>query len=157
MSRAARTRAGISNSWVLSGWVEVIYCKKLIDWWTFCRYPLAVTRHKDSEVTSSSIYTQNDPWEPVVSFEDYIRNNEDIVNQVQWWTLIKTHTYIVHLGESQGTVVLSTVLVKVKTDMRLILKFLFLQIKSKQTNFLSRKRQLDHNEMSRLIMLTVMN
>lgn len=28
------------------------------------------------------MYTQNDPWEPVVSFEDYIRNNEDIVNQV---------------------------------------------------------------------------
>ena len=48
-----------------------------------CRYPLAVTRHKDSEATSSSMYTQNDPWEPAVSFEDYIRNNEDIVNQVQ--------------------------------------------------------------------------
>lgn len=47
------------------------------------RYPLAVTRHKDSEATSSSIYTQNNPWEPEVSFEDYIRNNEDIVNQVQ--------------------------------------------------------------------------
>lgn len=47
------------------------------------RYPLAVTRHKDSEATSSSIYTQNDPWEPAVSFENYIRNNEDIVNQVQ--------------------------------------------------------------------------
>lgn len=46
------------------------------------RYPLAVTRHKDNEVTSSSIYTQNDPWEPVVSFEDYIRNNDNIVNQV---------------------------------------------------------------------------
>lgn len=47
-----------------------------------CRYPLAVTRHKDSEASSSSIYTQNDPWEPVVSFEDYIRNDEDIVKQV---------------------------------------------------------------------------
>lgn len=47
------------------------------------RYPLAVTRHRESEATSSSIYTQNDPWEPVVSFESYIRNNEDIVNQVQ--------------------------------------------------------------------------
>lgn len=47
------------------------------------RYPLAVTRHKDNEGTSSSIYAQNDPWEPVVSFEDYIRNNENIVNQVQ--------------------------------------------------------------------------
>ncbi|KAG9276277.1 amiloride-sensitive amine oxidase copper-containing [Astyanax mexicanus] len=56
---------------------------------TWARYPLAVTRHKDSEATSSSIYTQNDPWEPVVSFEDYIRNNENIVNQdlVAWVTV----------------------------------------------------------------------
>ncbi|XP_066538654.1 amiloride-sensitive amine oxidase [copper-containing] [Hoplias malabaricus] len=53
------------------------------------RYPLAVTRHKDSEASSSSIYAQNDPWEPVVSFEDYIRNNENIVNQdlVAWVTV----------------------------------------------------------------------
>nr|AND62510.1 copper-containing amiloride-sensitive amine oxidase [Oryzias sinensis] len=60
--------------------------EKGISW---SRYPLAVTRHKDSEATSSSIYTQNDPWEPVVSFEDYIRNNEDIVNQdlVAWVTV----------------------------------------------------------------------
>ncbi|XP_072536066.1 diamine oxidase [copper-containing] [Salminus brasiliensis] len=56
---------------------------------SWSRYPLAVTRHKDSETTSSSIYTQNDPWEPVVSFEDYIRNNENIVNQdlVAWVTV----------------------------------------------------------------------
>ncbi|KAF1372730.1 hypothetical protein PFLUV_G00250440 [Perca fluviatilis] len=56
---------------------------------SWARYPLAVTRHKDSEATSSSIYTQCDPWEPVVSFEDYIRNNEDIVNQdlVAWVTV----------------------------------------------------------------------
>lgn len=56
---------------------------------SWSRYPLAVTRHKDSESSSSSIYTQNDPWEPVVSFENYIRNNEDIVNQdlVAWVTV----------------------------------------------------------------------
>ncbi|XP_036378263.1 amiloride-sensitive amine oxidase [copper-containing] [Megalops cyprinoides] len=56
---------------------------------TWSRYQLAVTRHRDSEATSSSIYTQNDPWEPVVSFEDYIRNNENIVNQdlVAWVTV----------------------------------------------------------------------
>lgn len=47
-----------------------------------CRYPLAVTRHKDSEATSSSIYAQHNPWKPTVSFEDYISDNEDIVNQV---------------------------------------------------------------------------
>ncbi|XP_077365061.1 diamine oxidase [copper-containing] isoform X2 [Festucalex cinctus] len=56
---------------------------------SWSRYPLAVTRHKDSEATSSSIYNQNDPWQPVVSFEDYIRNNENIVNQdlVAWVTV----------------------------------------------------------------------
>ncbi|XP_020495468.1 amiloride-sensitive amine oxidase [copper-containing] [Labrus bergylta] len=56
---------------------------------SWSRYPLAVTRHKDSEATSSSIYTQNNPWDPVVSFEDYIKNNEDIINQdlVAWVTV----------------------------------------------------------------------
>ncbi|CAL9698263.1 unnamed protein product [Knipowitschia caucasica] len=64
------------------GWREEVG----ISW---ARYPLAVTRHKDSESSSSSIYTQNDPWEPTVSFEDYIRNNEDIVKQdlVAWVTV----------------------------------------------------------------------
>lgn len=41
-----------------------------------------MTRYRDSEGASSSIYAQGDPWEPVVNFEDYI-NNEDIVNKVQ--------------------------------------------------------------------------
>nr|XP_061821701.1 amiloride-sensitive amine oxidase [copper-containing]-like isoform X2 [Nerophis lumbriciformis] len=56
---------------------------------TWSRYPLAVTRHKDNEPTSSSIYNQNDPWKPVVNFEDFIRNNENIVNQdlVAWVTV----------------------------------------------------------------------
>ncbi|KAJ8413274.1 hypothetical protein AAFF_G00092700 [Aldrovandia affinis] len=64
------------------GWME----ENGISW---SRYQMAVTRHKDSESTSSSIYTQNDPWEPLVSFESYIRNNENIVNQdlVAWVTV----------------------------------------------------------------------
>ncbi|MBN3303035.1 AOC1 oxidase, partial [Amia calva] len=64
------------------GWQE----ENGISW---SRYALAVTRHKDDEMTSSSIYTQNDPWEPTVSFEDYIRNNEDIEKQdlVAWVTV----------------------------------------------------------------------
>ncbi|XP_026858802.2 amiloride-sensitive amine oxidase [copper-containing] [Electrophorus electricus] len=71
-----------ANSVLPRGWRE----ENGIPW---SRYPLAVTVHKDSEATSSSIYTQNDPWEPVVSFEDYIRNNENIVNQdlVAWVTV----------------------------------------------------------------------
>ncbi|XP_058244585.1 amiloride-sensitive amine oxidase [copper-containing] [Hemibagrus wyckioides] len=71
-----------ANSVLPRGWRE----ENGIPW---SRYPLAVTRHKDSEPTSSTIYTQNNPWEPVVSFEDYIRNNENIVNQdlVAWVTV----------------------------------------------------------------------
>lgn len=70
------------NSVLPRGWKE----ENGISW---ARYPLAVTRHKDVESTSSSIYTQNDPWEPTVSFEDYIRNNENITNQdlVAWVTV----------------------------------------------------------------------
>lgn len=47
-----------------------------------CRYHLAVTRHHENEPTSSSIYAQNDPWEPLVSFEGFLRNNETIEDQV---------------------------------------------------------------------------
>ncbi|KAK0152021.1 Amiloride-sensitive amine oxidase [copper-containing] [Merluccius polli] len=45
------------------------------------RVTLAVTRHKDIEASSTSLYNENDPWEPVVSFEKYIRqynNNEKL-------------------------------------------------------------------------------
>lgn len=71
-----------AHSVLPKGWKEEIG----ISW---SRYPLAVTRHRDSEVTSSSMYTQNDPWKPLVYFEDYIRNDEDIVNQdlVAWVTV----------------------------------------------------------------------
>ncbi|XP_065114959.1 diamine oxidase [copper-containing] isoform X2 [Paramisgurnus dabryanus] len=70
------------NSVLPRGWKE----ENGIAW---SRYQLAVTRHKDSETTSSSIYTQNEPWEPLVSFEDFIRNNENIVSQdlVAWVTV----------------------------------------------------------------------
>ncbi|NXW25815.1 AOC1 oxidase, partial [Circaetus pectoralis] len=53
------------------------------------RYHLAVTRHHENEPTSSSIYAQNDPWEPLVSFEGFLRNNETIEDQdlVAWVTV----------------------------------------------------------------------
>ncbi|NWH52463.1 AOC3 oxidase, partial [Fregata magnificens] len=47
------------------------------------RYQLAVTRRKEEEPTSTSIYNQNDPWMPTVAFADFIDNetitNEDLV------------------------------------------------------------------------------
>ncbi|NXY83474.1 AOC1 oxidase, partial [Alcedo cyanopectus] len=53
------------------------------------RYHLAVTRHHDNEPSSSSIYTQNEPWQPLVSFESFLRDNETIENQdlVAWVTV----------------------------------------------------------------------
>ncbi|NWX44034.1 AOC1 oxidase, partial [Steatornis caripensis] len=53
------------------------------------RYHLAVTRHHENEPSSSSIYAQNDPWEPLVSFEGFLRNNENIEDQdlVAWVTV----------------------------------------------------------------------
>ncbi|NXV92144.1 AOC1 oxidase, partial [Calonectris borealis] len=53
------------------------------------RYHLAVTRHHENEPTSSSIYTQNNPWEPLVSFEGFLHNNETIEDQdlVAWVTV----------------------------------------------------------------------
>ncbi|XP_050183626.1 membrane primary amine oxidase-like isoform X1 [Myiozetetes cayanensis] len=49
------------------------------------RYQLAVTRRKEEEPTSTSIYNQNDPWTPTVAFADFI-NNETIANEdlVAW-------------------------------------------------------------------------
>lgn len=45
------------------------------------RYKLAVTRRKEEEPTSTSIYNQNDPWTPTVAFADFI-DNETITNEV---------------------------------------------------------------------------
>ncbi|KAK2502872.1 hypothetical protein MC885_020121 [Smutsia gigantea] len=49
---------------------------------TWARYPLAVTKYRESELFSSSIYNQNSPWDPPVVFEEFLRNNENIENEV---------------------------------------------------------------------------
>lgn len=41
-----------------------------------------MTRHHENERSSSSIYGQNNPWEPLVSFEGFIHDNETIEDQV---------------------------------------------------------------------------
>ncbi|NXB50179.1 AOC1 oxidase, partial [Leucopsar rothschildi] len=53
------------------------------------RYHLAVTRRHENEPSSSSIYSQNDPWDPPVTFESFIRDNETIEDQdlVAWVTV----------------------------------------------------------------------
>ncbi|XP_014391358.1 PREDICTED: amiloride-sensitive amine oxidase [copper-containing] [Myotis brandtii] len=56
---------------------------------TWARYPLAVTKYRESELCSSSIYNQNDPWDPPVVFEEFLRNNENIEEEdlVAWVTV----------------------------------------------------------------------
>lgn len=45
------------------------------------RYQLAVTRRKEEESWSSSIYFQNDIWTPTMTFTDFI-NNETLLGEV---------------------------------------------------------------------------
>ncbi|XP_054847619.1 amiloride-sensitive amine oxidase [copper-containing] [Eublepharis macularius] len=55
--------------------------------WT--RYHLAVTRHHEKEDTSSSIYIQNNPWQPTVAFENFLQDDESLDTQdlVAWVTV----------------------------------------------------------------------
>ncbi|OBS77534.1 hypothetical protein A6R68_20077, partial [Neotoma lepida] len=52
-------------------------------------YPLAVTKYRDSERCSSSIYNQNNPWNPPIVFEDFIQNSTNIDDKdlVAWVTV----------------------------------------------------------------------
>ncbi|NXI48135.1 AOC3 oxidase, partial [Galbula dea] len=67
------------------------------------RYQLAVTRRKEEEPASTSIYNQNDPWTPTVAFADFI-NNETITNEdlVAWITVGFLH--IPHAEDVPNTV-----------------------------------------------------
>lgn len=47
------------------------------------RYKVAITKHNDSQQTSSSLYSQNNMWAPAVDFSKYIDDNESIDNQVR--------------------------------------------------------------------------
>lgn len=55
---------------------------------SWARYKVAITKHKDAEQTSSSLYSQNDMWSPVVDFSKFIDDNESIENEdlVAWVT-----------------------------------------------------------------------
>uniref|UniRef100_A0ABM5GR81 Amine oxidase n=1 Tax=Pogona vitticeps TaxID=103695 RepID=A0ABM5GR81_9SAUR len=70
---------------------------------SWARYKLAVTKRKEKESFSSSIYNQNDPWTPTVAFADFI-DNEDIVDEdlVAWITTGFLH--IPHAEDIPNTV-----------------------------------------------------
>ena len=44
---------------------------------------VAVTKHNESEQTSTSVYTGADPFDPVMNFQSYIDNNDRIEDEVR--------------------------------------------------------------------------
>ncbi|KAM7372543.1 hypothetical protein PAMP_009702 [Pampus punctatissimus] len=71
---------------------------------SWARYKVAITKHKDSEQTSSSLYSQNNIWNPAVDFSKYIEDNESIENEdlVAWVTTGFLH--IPHAEDIPNTV-----------------------------------------------------
>ncbi|XP_058036330.1 membrane primary amine oxidase-like isoform X3 [Ahaetulla prasina] len=61
------------------------------------RYKLAVTKRKEKEPCSTSIYNQNDPWTPTVAFADFI-DNETIVDEPRIATELRPPKKIWLLG-----------------------------------------------------------
>ena len=45
-------------------------------------FQAVVTKHHEDEQFSSSMYNTMEPYDPVMSFEDFITDDEDIVDQV---------------------------------------------------------------------------
>ncbi|XP_056258048.1 retina-specific copper amine oxidase [Seriola aureovittata] len=65
---------------------------------SWARYKVAITKHKDIEQTSSSLYSQNNIWTPAVDFSKYIEDNESIEDEdlVAWVT-----TGFLHIPHSE--------------------------------------------------------
>lgn len=51
------------------------------------RYQMAVTRQRDDEATSGSIFTMWDAKSPVVNFQSYVEDDENIVDKVSYLPL----------------------------------------------------------------------
>lgn len=54
----------------------------------WAKYPIMVTERKEAEQTSTSIYAQNDPWTPMVDFDDFV-DGDSLEDQdlVAWVTM----------------------------------------------------------------------
>ncbi|XP_070779821.1 primary amine oxidase, liver isozyme-like [Enoplosus armatus] len=65
---------------------------------SWARYKVAITKHKDLEQTSSSLYNQNNMWTPAVDFSKSIEDNESIEDEdlVAWVT-----TGFLHIPHSE--------------------------------------------------------
>ncbi|XP_041647372.1 membrane primary amine oxidase-like isoform X2 [Cheilinus undulatus] len=77
--------------------------EKAISW---ARYKVAITKYKDREQSSSSLYNQHDIWDPPVDFSKYIEDNENIINEdlVAWVSTGFLH--IPHAEDIPNTVTL---------------------------------------------------
>jgi len=54
---------------------------------TWTRYQMAVTKHKDTERKSSSMFAYLDASDPVVQFQKYLDDDENIVDEVPFFAL----------------------------------------------------------------------
>ncbi|KAM6967311.1 amine oxidase [copper-containing] 3-like [Tautogolabrus adspersus] len=75
--------------------------EKAMSW---ARYKVAITKHKDLEQSSGSLYNLHDIWNPAVDFSKYIEDNETIENEdlVAWVTTGFLH--IPHAEDIPNTV-----------------------------------------------------
>ncbi|KAM9843175.1 retina-specific copper amine oxidase [Aulostomus maculatus] len=71
---------------------------------SWARYKVAITKHKDMEATSSSLYSQNNMWSPAVDFSKFIQDDESIEDEdlVAWVTTGFLH--IPHAEDIPNTV-----------------------------------------------------
>ncbi|MBN3323532.1 AOCX protein, partial [Atractosteus spatula] len=71
---------------------------------SWARYKVAITKYKDEEQTSSSLYNQNNIWSPAVDFSQFIKDNENIESEdlVAWVTTGFLH--IPHAEDIPNTV-----------------------------------------------------
>lgn len=57
----------------------------------WANYPVIVTKRKESERDSTSVFAQNDPWDPVVDFEDFIDGENLVDEDLVAWVTTGTH------------------------------------------------------------------
>ncbi|KAG7459628.1 hypothetical protein MATL_G00212750 [Megalops atlanticus] len=71
---------------------------------SWARYKVAITKYKEEELTSSSLYSQNNMWSPAVDFSQFIEDDESIENEdlVAWVTTGFLH--IPHAEDIPNTV-----------------------------------------------------
>lgn len=75
------------------------------DSWAWAKYQVAVTKYHDDEPRSSSLYMSQDMFNPVVSFQNFLDDDEDIVDQdLVTWITMGTH----HIPHSEDIPVVNT-------------------------------------------------